>query len=160
MSASERNGDCRLKGDTGPNSAGVFALGFPLNRDCHDRERYVSSTSKPVKPNWVLTLELTGACAGSMRGDGRARGRGLRILDVEPIVPVESKAKLVLDRLTRVLGGASGATAVDEAFAVGFEFNPHRVEAALGPASVPAEEIAGEIRLGWFLGHVCPLGAP
>ena len=89
-----------------------------------------------------------------MRVDRHARVRDSRIFDVEPIVPVETEAKLVLDRFAPVLSGASDAAAVDEAFAVGFEFNPHVVEAALGPASVPAEEIAGEIRLGWFLGHV------
>ncbi len=70
---------------------------------------------------------------------------------------MEPEAALVLDRLAPVLSGASGAAAVDDAFAVGFEFNPHVVEAALGPASLPAEEIAGEIRLGWSLGHVRPL---
>jgi hypothetical protein len=59
----------------------------------------------------------------------------LRILDVEPIVPVEPEATLVLDRLAPVLSSASGAAAFDEAFAVGFDFNTHRVEAALGLAS-------------------------
>ena len=81
----------------------------------------------------------------STRVGRRARVRDLRVLDVEPIVPGEPKAKLVLNCLAPVLSGASGATAVDEAFGVGFDFNTHRVEAALGPASVPAGEIAGEI---------------
>src|SRR5580700_8922469 len=108
----------------------------------------MTASSKPVKLIRVLTLELTGACAGSIRVDRRARVRDLRILDVEPIVPVEPEAALVLDRLLPVLSGASGAAAVDEAFAVGFDFNAHVVEAAHGPACVPAEEIAGEIRLG------------
>ena len=103
------------------------------------------------------TSGLSGACTGSMRVDRRARVRDLRILDVEPIVPGEPEATLVLDRLAPVLSGASGAAAVDDAFGVGFDFNTHGVEAALGPASIPAEEIAGEIRLGWFLGHECPL---
>src|SRR5208337_1168604 len=92
-----------------------------------------------------------------MRVDGRVRVRDLRILDVEPIVPVEPEATLVLDRLAPFLSSASGAAAVDDAFGVGCDFNTHRVEAALGPAAVPAEEIAGEICLGWSLGHVCPL---
>ena len=70
-------------------------------------------------------------------------------------MPVEPEATLVLNRLAPFLSGASGATAVDDAFGVGFDFNAHRVEAALGPAPFPAEEIAGEICLGWFLGHVC-----
>jgi hypothetical protein len=43
----------------------------------------------------------------------------LRIFDVEPIVPVESKAKLVLDSRAPVLGGASGVAAVDDAFRTG-----------------------------------------
>jgi hypothetical protein len=47
----------------------------------------------------VLPLELTGSCAGSIRVDKRARVRDLRIFDVEPILPVEPEAKLVLDRL-------------------------------------------------------------
>ena len=76
-----------------------------------------SSTSKPVK--LIRGLELTGACAGSIRVDRRARVRDLRIFDVEPIVPVEPEAELVLDRLAPVLRGASGAAAVDDAFAVG-----------------------------------------
>ena len=76
------------------------------------------------------------------------------------IVPVEPQAQLVLDRLAPVLSGASGAAAVDDAFGVGFDFDAHRVEAALSPTSVPAEEIAGEIRLGWFLGHSAPSFAP
>jgi hypothetical protein len=71
-----------------------------------------------------------------MTVDRRARVRDLRILDVEPIVPGEPEAALVLDRLAPILGGASGAAAVDDAFAVGFDFDTHCVEAALGPASV------------------------
>jgi hypothetical protein len=50
--------------------------------------------------------------------------RDLRILDVEPIVPVEPEATLVLDRLAPVLSSASGAAAVDEAFAVGLISTP------------------------------------
>jgi hypothetical protein len=48
----------------------------------------------------------------------------LRFLDVEPIVPVEPKAALVLDRLAPVLSGVSGAAAVDDAFGVGFILTP------------------------------------
>jgi hypothetical protein len=67
-----------------------------------------------------------------MKVDRRVRVRDLRILDVEPIMPGEPKAALVLDRLAPFL---SSAASVDEAFAAGFEFNTHVVEAALGPAS-------------------------
>jgi hypothetical protein len=76
----------------------------------------------------------------------------LRILDVEPILPLEPEATLVLDRLAPFLSGACDVAAVDDAFGVGFDFNTHVIEAALGPAPVPAEEIAGEIRGGWFIG--------
>jgi hypothetical protein len=31
-----------------PSIGGVFNPGFPLNRDCHDRDRYVSFTSTPA----------------------------------------------------------------------------------------------------------------
>ena len=44
----------------------------------------------------------------------------------------------VLDRLAPFLSSASGAAAVDDAFGVGFDFNTHVVEAALGPAALPA----------------------
>ena len=60
----------------------------------------------------------------------------MRTLNVEPIVPVEPEATLVLDRLAPVLSSASGAAALDEPLAVGFEFNTHLVEAALRSASV------------------------
>ena len=49
--------------------------------------------------------------------DGRARVRDLRIFDDEPIVPGETEAALVLDRLAPVLSGASRAAAVHEPFA-------------------------------------------
>jgi hypothetical protein len=49
-------------------------------------------------------------------------------------------AALVLDGFAPFLSGASGAEAVDDAFGVGFDFNTRRVEAALGPACVPAAE--------------------
>jgi hypothetical protein len=75
-----------------------------------------------------------------MTVDRRAQVRDSRILDVEPDLPVESKAKLVLNRLAPFLSGSSDAAAIDDAFAGGFEFDTHVVEAALGPASVPAEE--------------------
>jgi hypothetical protein len=41
-----------------------------------------------------------------MRVDRRVSVRDLRILDVEPVVPVEPKAALVFDRLAPFLGGA------------------------------------------------------
>jgi hypothetical protein len=107
----------------------------------------------------VLTPDPTEACTGSIKVDRRVRVRDLRILDVEPIVPVETEAQLVLDRLAPVLSGASGAAAVDEDFAVGFDFSAHRVETALGPSSFPAEEIACEIRLRLFLSHECVLSS-
>ena len=44
-------------------------------------------------------LRADRARVGSIRVDRRARVRDLRILDVEPIVPVEPQAQLVLDRL-------------------------------------------------------------
>ena len=74
-----------------------------------------------------------------MRVDRRIRVRGLRVLDVEPIVPVEPKAALVLDRLAPALSGVSGAAAVDDTFGVGFDFDIYVVEAALGPAAFLAE---------------------
>jgi hypothetical protein len=75
-----------------------------------------------------------GSAPGRRLNQGRWARRGPRLadLDVEPIVPGEPEAALVLDRLAPVLSAASGAAAVDEAFAVGFDFNTQVVEAALG----------------------------
>jgi hypothetical protein len=85
--------------------------------------------------DWVLTLRADRGVGRLNQGRSARPVRGLRILDVEPIVPVEPKAALVLDRLAPVLGGASDAAAVDDAFGVGFDVDTHRVEAALSPAA-------------------------
>jgi hypothetical protein len=77
-----------------------------------------------------------------------------------PIARVEPEVTFMLDRVAPFFGGASGDATIDDAFGVGFDFITHRVEAALGPTAVPAKEIPGKIRLGWFLGHVRTLSVP